>query len=193
MFFHVQRCAAPIGSIRHYFPSHGRRTNRRLAPPSGIQPPPRIAPRCHHYWMNIEYHYRFTGSSQDNLPQLFLAGWTRYAPFMAVVYRTGKENDSSKFYRWSSRTRRIALPPFLSGGPQTDVVRCRIFRFQGALTHCWFQCLIFKRGLKRPSLLSRVQRGGENQKNNYFIIFRSFFKILCFRLLTPFYYNTFTG
>lgn len=183
--FHVQHCAAPIGSIRHYFPSHGRRTNRRLAPPSGIHTPPRIAPRCHHYWMNIEYHYRFTGSSQDNLPRSFLAGWTRCAPFMPSFIELAEVKNLAVLQMVFAHPPH-RFPPFLSGGPQTDVVRCRIFRFQGALTHCWFQCLIFKRGLKRPSLLSRVQRGGENQKNNYFIIFRSFFKILCFRLLTPF-------
>lgn len=45
----VQRCAVPYpGSIRHYFPSLGRHTNRRLAPPSGNLTPPRIAPRCPH-------------------------------------------------------------------------------------------------------------------------------------------------
>ena len=116
LFYYVQRFATPIGSIRHYFPSHGRRTNRRLAPPSGIQTPPRIAPRCHHYWMNIEYHYRFTGSSQDNLPQLFLAGWTRYAPFMAVIYRTGKGKNLNVLQMVFAHPPHRS-PPFFSGGP----------------------------------------------------------------------------
>ena len=114
--FHVQHYAAPIGSIRHYFPSHGRRTNRRLAPPSGIQTPPRIAPRCHHYWMNIEYHYRFTGSSQDNLPKLFLAGWTRCAPFLPSFI----EQAGEKIFCCSTdglRAPAASLPPFFIRGP----------------------------------------------------------------------------
>ena len=59
----------------------GRRANQRLAPSSGNPTPPRISPRCHYYWMNIEYHYRFTESPQDNLPKLFLTGWTRCTSF----------------------------------------------------------------------------------------------------------------
>lgn len=81
-------------------------------------------------WLDIEYHYRLTGSSQDNLPKLFLAGWTRSAPLLPSFIEQAVKNLLLS-YRWSSRTRRIAFPPFLSGSPQTDVVRCRILSFQG--------------------------------------------------------------
>ena len=130
LFHHVQRCAAPSGSIRPYFPSHGRHTNRRLAPPSGIQTPPRIAPRCLHYWMNIEYHYRFAGSSQDNLPELFLAGWTRFAPLLPSFIEQTEKWWFLYFIQMGFAHPPHRSPPFSSGGPQTDVIRCRIFSFQ---------------------------------------------------------------
>lgn len=95
-------------------------------------------------WLDTEYHYRLTGSLRNSLPRLFWAGWTRSAPFLAVVfYRSAERKESfCKFYRWSSRTRRIAASP-RQGVRKLTLVRCRIFRFRGTLNHCWFQHLIF--------------------------------------------------
>ena len=78
-------------------------------------------------WLDTEYHYRLTGSLRNSLPKLFWAGWTRSAPFMAVVFYRSAERRYSfrKFYRWSSRTRRIAASP-RQGAHKLTLVRCRI-------------------------------------------------------------------
>lgn len=67
-------------------------------------------------WLDIEYHYRFTGSSQDNLPKLFLAGWTRSAPFVAVIYRTYRGKNISLSSTDGLRAPAVSLPPLFYQG-----------------------------------------------------------------------------
>lgn len=69
------------------------------------------------------YHYRLTGLWRNSLPGLLWAGWTRWAPYMAVI------DADFRLHRWSSRTRRIAFP--LPGDCQLMGIRCRVFTFRG--------------------------------------------------------------
>ena len=70
------------------------------------------------------YHYRLTGSWRSSLPGLPWTGWTRWAPclpsLMLNFSRTGGLRAPSP-----------SLPPS-SGDRQLMLIRCRLFRFQGA-------------------------------------------------------------
>ena len=138
--------------IRHYSPSCGRRTNRRLAPPSGNPTPPRIAPRCHHFWMNIEYHYRFAGSLQRQLAKGCFWLVDPLCTFLPSFIEQAEEKNLFAVLQMVFAHPPHRFPPFFIRGPQTDVVRCRIFNFRGTLDQCQFQRLIFRRVLKYPSL-----------------------------------------
>lgn len=120
-----------FSSIRHYFPSCGRHTNRRLAPPSGNLTPPRIAPRCPHKngWtqstiIGLRDHCETAcqGCFRLGGPAVHLS---RPSSFIDQQ----REKSFYKIYRWSSRTRRIAVP-LRQRGRKLTLVRCRIFHCQ---------------------------------------------------------------
>ena len=105
-----------VGSIRHYFPSLGRRSKDRAGARHGNLTPPRISPSCPHCLIPVspgavagqEYHYQIADEGRirkiltamrNSPPQAAL--WTdghRSAPSLAVfdaVSRTGGLGASS--------------------------------------------------------------------------------------------------
>lgn len=77
-----------IGSIRHYFPSLGRQSEpaagaalRESHPSEDLSELPPLLVTV----AGQGYHCRLTGSWRNSLPGLFWAGWTRWAPYLAVV------------------------------------------------------------------------------------------------------------